>query len=169
MNTLDCTYLPATVFHGIPLVWGMTTNNWAYFSSWSFKNVMKKWTNYLIIIEPALFLFEHCKICMYRHINMHMCLYACQSLNHVQFFLTPRIMAHKTPLSMEFSKQEYCSGLPFPLLGDLPDPSIELGSPALQADSLPTKSPGERNIHICKCILYTTNRLQYFKATIFIM
>ena len=37
---------------------------------------------------------------------------------------------------MGFSKQEYCSGLPFPSPGDLPDPGIKLGSPASQADSL---------------------------------
>ena len=37
---------------------------------------------------------------------------------------------------MEFSRQEYCSGLPFPSPGDLPDPGIETRSPALQADSL---------------------------------
>ena len=36
---------------------------------------------------------------------------------------------------MGFSRQEYWSGLPFPSLGDLPDPGIEPGSPALQADS----------------------------------
>ena len=39
-------------------------------------------------------------------------------------------------LSMEFSKQEYWSGLPFPTLGDLPDSGMEPGSLALQADSL---------------------------------
>ena len=44
-----------------------------------------------------------------------------------------------TPLSMEFPKQEYWSGLPFPLPGDLPDQGIEPTSPALQADSLPTE------------------------------
>ena len=38
-------------------------------------------------------------------------------------------------VSMEFSRQEYCSGLPFPSPEDLPDPGIELGSLALQADS----------------------------------
>ena len=43
----------------------------------------------------------------------------------------------QAPLSMEFSRQECCSGLPFPLPGDLPYPGIEAGSPALQADSLP--------------------------------
>ena len=43
-------------------------------------------------------------------------------------------IAHQTPLSMEFSRQEYWNGLPFPSPGDLPDPGIKLGSPALQAD-----------------------------------
>ena len=43
---------------------------------------------------------------------------------------------------MEVSRQEYWSGLPFPSPGDLPDPGIESRSPALQADSLPTK-PGK--------------------------
>ena len=37
---------------------------------------------------------------------------------------------------MRFSRQEYWSGLPFPPPGDLPDPGIEPGSPALQADAL---------------------------------
>ena len=45
------------------------------------------------------------------------------------------------PLSMEFSRQECWSELPFPPPGDLPDPGIEPGSPALQADSLPTEPP----------------------------
>ena len=45
-------------------------------------------------------------------------------------------------LSMGFSRQEYWSGLPFPPPGDLPDPGIELVSPALQEDSLPTEPPG---------------------------
>ena len=42
------------------------------------------------------------------------------------------------PLSIEFSRQEYWSGLPFPTPGDLPDPGIEPGFPALQVDSLPS-------------------------------
>ena len=44
---------------------------------------------------------------------------------------------------MEFSRQVYWSGLLFPLLGDLPDPGVEPGSPELQADSLPSEPPGE--------------------------
>ena len=45
--------------------------------------------------------------------------------------------------SVEFSRQEYWSGLPFPPLGDLPDPGIEPRSPPLQADSLPSEPPGK--------------------------
>ena len=44
---------------------------------------------------------------------------------------------------MEFSRQEYWSGLPFPSPGDLPEAGIEPGSPALQADSLPSETPGK--------------------------
>ena len=44
---------------------------------------------------------------------------------------------------MEFSRQEYLSSKPFPLPGDLPDPGTEPGSPALQADSLPSELPGK--------------------------
>ena len=52
---------------------------------------------------------------------------------YVQLFVTPWTVAHQVPPSMEFSRQEYWSGLPFPSPGDLPDPGIE---PRLWADSL---------------------------------
>ena len=51
----------------------------------------------------------------------------------------PRTVAHKSPLSMGFSREEYWSGLPFPSPGDLPNPGIEPMSPSLQADALPTE------------------------------
>ena len=63
-----------------------------------------------------------------------------KSLSRVRLFATPWAVAHQTPLSLEFFRQEYWSGLPFPPLGDLPDPGIKSEfpvSPALQADSLP--------------------------------
>ena len=44
---------------------------------------------------------------------------------------------------MEFSREEYCSGLPFPSPGDLPNPGIEPRSPALQADSLRSEPQGK--------------------------
>ena len=49
---------------------------------------------------------------------------------------TPRSVACQAPLSMEFSRQEYWSGMSFPFPGDLPDPGIKPGCPALQAGSL---------------------------------
>ena len=52
-------------------------------------------------------------------------------------------VAHQTPLSMGFSRQEYWSGLPCPPPGDVPDPGIEPRSLALQADSLPAELQGE--------------------------
>ena len=58
-------------------------------------------------------------------------------------FVSPWNVAHQASLSMGFSKQKYWSGLPFPSLGDLPDPGIKLGSPVLQTDSLSSEPPGK--------------------------
>ena len=55
--------------------------------------------------------------------------------------MTSWTLAHQVPLSMGFSRQEYCSGLPYSPLGDLPNSGIEPRSPALQADSLPCSIP----------------------------
>ena len=52
-------------------------------------------------------------------------------LSHVWLFSTPCIVAYQVPPSMGFSRQEYWSGLPFPSPGDLSDPGIKPGSPAL--------------------------------------
>ena len=62
-------------------------------------------------------------------------------ISHVRLFVTPWTVAQQAPLSMEFSRQEYWSGLPFLSLGDLPEPGIEPRSPALQAESLPSEPP----------------------------
>ena len=67
------------------------------------------------------------------------CVCVCVCVLVAQFCATlwaPWTVAHQAPLSMEFSRQEYWSGLPFPSPGDLPDPEIKPESPALQADSL---------------------------------
>ena len=56
---------------------------------------------------------------------------------------TPRTVALQVPLSMGFPREEYWSGLPFPPPEDLPDPGIEPGSPALQADTLTSEPPGK--------------------------
>ena len=59
-----------------------------------------------------------------------------KSLRCVQLFVTSWTVAHQAPPSMEFSRQEYWSGLLFPSPGDLPDTGIEPRSPVLQADTL---------------------------------
>ena len=71
---------------------------------------------------------------------MHVCMLSC-----IWFFATPWTVAHQTPLSMEFSRQEYWSVLPFAPPGDLPDPGIEPmtpASPALAGRVFTTASPG---------------------------
>ena len=56
---------------------------------------------------------------------------------------TPWTIAHQAPLSKEFSRQEYWSGLPFPPSGNLPDPRIEPASPALAGGFFTIESPGK--------------------------
>ena len=57
--------------------------------------------------------------------------------------LCPTLCDPWTTQSMEFSRPEYWSGWSFPSRGDLPNPGIELRSPALQADSLPVEPQGK--------------------------
>ena len=66
-----------------------------------------------------------------------------KSLSRVQLFETPWTVAYQAPPSMGFSRQEYCSGLPFPSPGDLPNPGIEPWSPALETDTLTSEPPGK--------------------------
>ena len=73
--------------------------------------------------------------------NHHM--WSESELNRVRLFVTPWTVAHQSPLSMGFSRQEYWSGLPFPSPGDFPNPGIEPWSPALQADDLPSELWGK--------------------------
>ena len=65
-----------------------------------------------------------------------------QSLSRVRLFATPWTVANQAPLSVGLLRQEYWSRLPFPPPGDLPNPGIEPGSPALKADSLPLNYQG---------------------------
>ena len=58
-------------------------------------------------------------------------------------FATPWTIARQAPLSMDFPGKDTGNGLPFPSPGDLPDPEIEPGSPALLADSSLSEPPGK--------------------------
>ena len=66
-----------------------------------------------------------------------------KSLSCVQLFASSWTVAYQAPLFMGFPRQEYQSGLPFPSPGDLPDPGIEPGSPALRAEALSSEPPGK--------------------------
>ena len=66
----------------------------------------------------------------------------CLLFSHVQLFATPRTVAQDSPLSTEFSRQEYWSG-PFPSPEDPPDLGMKLKSPESQADSLLSEPPGK--------------------------
>ena len=68
----------------------------------------------------------------------------------------PWTVAHQGPLSMEFSRQEYWSGYPFPSPGDLPDPGIKPKSRALPADSLSSEPSGKH--------FFTITGLQHFQC-----
>ena len=60
------------------------------------------------------------------------------------------MVAYQAPPFMGFSRQEYWSGLPFPSPGDLPNPGIEPGSPALQTDALLSEPPGKSRLKLKK-------------------
>ena len=70
-----------------------------------------------------------------------MCTCVLSRFSCVQLFVTPWTVAPQAPLSMGFSRQDYCSGLPFPSLEDLPNPGIKPRSPVLQAYSFLSKPP----------------------------
>ena len=89
--------------------------------------------NHQLKITPVKYCSQQC-----------VCVCVCvSSLSHVQLIATPWTIACQAPLSTEFSRQEYWSGFAISFSRGLPDPGIELGSPALQADSLPCELPGK--------------------------
>ena len=63
-------------------------------------------------------------------------------------FVTPQTVAHQAPLSVGFSRQEYCSELPFPPPGGLPDPGLKPASPVLAGGFFTTEPPGKPWMHI---------------------
>ena len=78
-----------------------------------------------------------------------------KSLSRVRLFATLWTVAYHAPPSVEFSRQEYWSGLPFPSPENLPDLGIKPGSPALQADALPSEPPSNtKNHNICEPFLF---------------
>ena len=78
---------------------------------------------------------------------IHVCVHV---LSHVGLFATSWMGAHQAPLSLEFSNQKYCSGLPFPTPRALPNPGVEFVSPALAGEfftSVPAAKPGKAGLY----------------------
>ena len=90
------------------------------------------------------------------------------SLSCVRLSATPWTVAYQTPPTMEFSRQEYWSGLPFPSPGDLPNPGMEPRSPTLQTDSLPTEPIGRPYIPTHTYIVDTHTHTEYFSLSLYL-
>ena len=78
--------------------------------------------------------------------NENLCVCA---LSRVRLFATLWTAAHQALLSMGFSRQEYWSGWPCPPPGNLPNPGIELMSPALSGGFFTTSAPGKPKQNLC--------------------
>ena len=74
---------------------------------------------------------------------MCVCVCVCVSHSVMSDSAIPWTVAHQAPLSMEFSRQGYWNGLPFPSPGNLSNPGIKPRSPVLQTDFLPSELPGK--------------------------
>ena len=102
---------------------------------------------YLVFLIFFLYIIYGCNFFYLTLVSFLKLLCTCAQLfSHVRLFTNPWVLACQTPLSVEFSSQEYWSGLPFPSPGDLPNPGIELTSPASSAFAgkfLTTEPPGK--------------------------
>ena len=88
----------------------------------------------------------------------------------VQFFVTPWTLAGQAPLAVEFSRQEYCRGLPFPPPGDLPILGIEptsFASLALAGTIFTVVPPGKRKLSLAKLVFFTLSSLICSLVTLF--
>ena len=87
------------------------------------------------------------------------CTFCCLIAKSCPTLLTPWTVVCQAPLSLGFASQEYWSGLPFPSPGDLPDPGVELGSPALaHGFSLPLRHQESPFVHFC-CTFCSVSQL----------
>ena len=94
-------------------------------------------------------------------ISIHSVVSVCAPmLSCVQFFVTPWTIAHKAPLSLGLSRQEYWSGLPCPPPGNLPHPGIKPASPlspALAGRFFTTEPPGKPKYMLCQVLKVIKN------------
>ena len=123
-------YIPINSARGFPLLYTLSSIYCVYFFF------------FLMMAILTCEMIPHCSFDLPSPVKVKL-------LNHVRLFATLWTIACKTPPSIGFSRQEYWSGFPFPSPGDLPDPGIQLGSPALQTDSLPSGPPRNPRVDWC--------------------
>ena len=95
-----------------------------------------------------------------------------KSLSRIRLFATPWTVAYQVSPSMGFSRQEHWSGLPFPSPGDLPNPGIEPGSSALEADALTSEPPGKQTFKwnsVPKALSTLESTSQILNAGVFLL
>ena len=118
-----------------------TELNWSIFMS---KSVLSLF--FIIFLYMYSFVWY---ICIYVyvyifHSNEVLCVWVKVLVTQLcPLFVNTWTVVHQAPLFMEFSRKEFCSGQLFPSPGYFPNPGIKPGSPALQADSLPSEPPGK--------------------------
>ena len=110
---------------------------------------------YTALISQIVITHTHTHTHTHIYIHTQTCTYGhAQSICQVRLFATPWTIAYQAPLSIDFSKQEYWSGQPFPTPGNLPDPDpgIEPASPvslALAGIFFTTEPPGKPYMYVC--------------------
>ena len=87
-----------------------------------------KCTNVVDSVCSGQTLAEKIPIIFYRFYHLHCYVCVLSRFSYIRLCATPWTVVRQAPLYMEFSRQEYWSGLPFPPPGDLPNPGTELSS-----------------------------------------
>ena len=93
-------------------------------------------------------------LCILKILSFRKYVKVCVSCSVVSNSEIPWTAGHQAPLSMGFPRQEYWSGLPFPPPGDLPDPGIELVSPALAGGFFTTEPPGKPTVLLYSAVFH---------------
>ena len=129
--------------------WTLALGSWQCDLFLSPKN---NYNRYLFIAQIVL----HCtfQVWKWKHWSFH----------RVHLFATPWTGACQAPLSVGFSRQEYCSGLPFPSPEVLLDPGVKTVFPALQAGSLLLSHQGSPHFRFNQLHKNTWEQLNYFFA-----
>ena len=149
-DPMDCSP-PGSSVHGIPQA---RILEWVAMPSSQGSSQSRHRTHvFYVSCIGRLVLYHRCHLRSPYPIDVRVCACMLRWFSHVLLFATLWTAFCQAPLSMGFSRQEYWSGLPCPLPGDLPNPGIKPTSPSLlhwQAGSLPLAPPGKTTNNMFK-------------------